>query len=195
MFERFTDQARAVVVQSQEESRRLRHRYIGTEHLLLALLDPSAGGTAALLAEAGLTAPAVRDDVRRLATSDRPPLTTEDAEALASIGIDLERVLARLEETLGPDALTPPCPPRRGLFRRRGTATGGRIPFTGRAKKVLELSLREAVALRSGHIGSEHILLGLLREGEGLAAAILTERRVDMKALRAATLRSLDRAA
>jgi ATP-dependent Clp protease ATP-binding subunit ClpA len=60
---------------------------------------------------------------------------------------------------------------------------------------VLELSLREAVARRSGHIGSEHILLGLLREGDGLAAAVLRQSGVDLAALRAATLRALDRAA
>jgi ATP-dependent Clp protease ATP-binding subunit ClpA len=71
----------------------------------------------------------------------------------------------------------------------------GHLAFTGRAKKVLELSLREAIALHHGHIGSEHILLGVLREGDGLAATILTQRGVDLRALRAATLRALDEAA
>jgi ATP-dependent Clp protease ATP-binding subunit ClpA len=194
MFERFTDQARAVVVQAQEESRGLGHGYIGTEHLLLALLDPSAGATAGLLTDAGVDAPAVREAVQRHLTQPRTPLTAEDAEALKSIGIDLERVLDRLEATLGPGALRPCTTRRRRRFRRR-RPTGGHIPFTARSKKVLELSLREALALKSGHIGSEHILLGLLREGEGLAAMVLVEQGVDLKALRAATLRALDEAA
>jgi ATP-dependent Clp protease ATP-binding subunit ClpA len=194
MFERFTEQARAVVVKAQEECRALGHHHIGTEHLLLGLLDPSAGATATLLADAGVAAPGVRDAVRRLVAQPRTPLTSEDAEALRSIGIDLERVLGSLEATLGAGALAPCAPPRRGLFRRR-RRVGGHVPFTARAKKVLELSLREALALGSGHIGSEHVLLGLLREGGGLAATVLVQQGVDLEALRAATLRSLDRAA
>jgi ATP-dependent Clp protease ATP-binding subunit ClpA len=194
MFERFTDQARDVVVHAQEESRRLGHVHIGTEHLLLALLDPSAGTAAMVLADAGVEASAVRDAVRRHLAHPRPPLTAEDAEALASIGIDLERVLSRLEETLGASALTPCRQERRGLFRRRKVIRG-HIPFTARSKKVLELSLREAIVMKSGRIGSEHILLGLIREGEGLAALLLRQQGVDLKALRAATLRALDQAA
>jgi ATP-dependent Clp protease ATP-binding subunit ClpA len=197
MFERFTDQARDVVVHAQEESRQLGHDFIGTEHLLLALLDPSAGATAAVLAHAGVDATAVRAAVQRNLTHPGTPLTEEDAEALKSIGIDLDRVLSRLEATLGSAALTPACEPRRrGLFRRRRRRqVRGYIRFTGRSKKVLELSLREAIALRHGHIGSEHILLGLIREGEGLAAQVLVQQGVDLKALRAATLRALDQAA
>ena len=62
--------------------------------------------------------------------------------------------------------------------------TTGQIPFTPRAKKVLELALREALRLRHHHIGTEHILLGLLREGHGLAALVLTEAGVDLDDLR-----------
>jgi ATP-dependent Clp protease ATP-binding subunit ClpA len=193
MFERFTDHARAVVVRAQEEARQLAQDHLGTEHLLLALLDPSAGATAAVLAGAGVDAAAVRDAVRRHLRQPGSALTAEDAEILKSIGIDLERVLSRLEETLGAGALTPSTR-RRGLFRRRPPVRG-HIPFTARAKKVLELSLREAIALRHGYIGSEHILLGLIREGEGLGALVLVEQGVDLKALRAATMRALDKAA
>jgi ATP-dependent Clp protease ATP-binding subunit ClpA len=194
MFERFTDQARNVVVHAQEESRRLGHSFVGTEHILLALLHPSAGATAGLLTQAGVDADAAREAVQRQQAQPRSALTAEDAEALRSIGIDLERVLDRLEETLGPAPLAASPPRRRGLFRRRRTG-GGHIPFTARSKKVLELSLREALALKSGHIGSEHILLGLIREGDGVAAVVLTQQGVDLAALRAATLRALDRAA
>ena len=198
MFERFTDQARAVVVGAREQAQALHHPYIGTEHLLLALFDPATGATAALLRDTGLDAESVRAAVRQHVAAPRSALTDEDAEVLRSIGIDLQAVLARLEETLGADALAPApaCEGRRRLFRRRPVRqTGGRVPFTARAKKVLELSLREALALRHGHIGSEHILLGLLREREGLAATLLTERGVDLGALRAATLKTLDEAA
>jgi ATP-dependent Clp protease ATP-binding subunit ClpA len=198
MFERFTEQARAVVVGAREQARAMGHPYIGTEHLLLAMLDPATGATASLLRDAGVDAETVRSDVRRHVTRPGTALTEEDAEALRTIGIDLRTVLARLEETLGADALTPPCSPRgrRRLFRRRTTTSrGGATPFSARAKKVLELSLREAIALRHNHIGAEHILLGLLREGNGLAAQVLTERGVDLSALRAATLRALERAA
>ncbi|HVN14076.1 MAG TPA: Clp protease N-terminal domain-containing protein [Kineosporiaceae bacterium] len=203
MFERFTDQARAAVVRARDEAGALRHPVIGTEHLLLALFDPATGATAALLRQAGLDAESVRAAIRQHhAPTPRSALTDEDAEALRSIGIDLQAVLSRLEEALGAEALAP-APAgegRRGLFRRRRPAGPvsprvGRVPFTARAKKVLELSLREAIALRHGRIGSEHILLGLLREGDGLAATVLAERGVDVRALRAATLRSLDEAA
>ncbi|MGZ4625057.1 MAG: Clp protease N-terminal domain-containing protein, partial [Kineosporiaceae bacterium] len=194
MFERFTDQARAVVVGAREQAQALHHPYIGTEHLLLALFDPATGATAALLRDTGLDAESVRAAVRQHVAAPRSALTDEDAEVLRSIGIDLQAVLARLEETLGADALAPApaCEGRRRRFRRRAARqTGGRVPFTARAKKVLELSLREALALRHGHIGSEHILLGLLREREGLAATLLAERGVDLGALRAATLKTL----
>src|SRR4051812_39980465 len=117
MFEQFTDQARRVVVLAQHEARMLNHNYIGTEHLLLGLVD-EGGGVA--------------------------------AKALESLGISLEDVRLQVEETIGHGVSTPV----------------GHIPFTPRAKKVLELSLREALQLGHKHIGTEHILLGLIREGE-----------------------------
>jgi ATP-dependent Clp protease ATP-binding subunit ClpA len=70
-------------------------------------------------------------------------------------------------------------------------ATSGQIPFTPRAKKVLELSLREAKALRHTHIGTEHILLGLMREGEGVAARILLDFGADAEAVRNEVIRLL----
>ncbi len=200
MFERFTEQARSVVVGAQEQARAMRHPYIGTEHLLLALLDPAAGAPASLLRGAGLDAATARAAVQRHLAVPRPAFTDEDAEALRTIGIDLQAVLSRLEETLGSEALAVPAAAgrRRGLLRRRGhdgARPKGHLAFSGRAKKVLGLALREAVALRHDHIGSEHVLLGLIREGDGLAALVLTEAGVDLDALRAATVQSLDKAA
>jgi ATP-dependent Clp protease ATP-binding subunit ClpA len=127
MFERFSGQARHVVVSAQDEARELDHNYIGTEHLLLGLL-----ATPDSLAGASLTA----------------------------LGYTRDEVQAKLVAIVG-----------------RGKASpGGHIPFTPRAKKVLELALREALQLKHNYIGTEHILLGLLREGEGMAARILADK-------------------
>jgi ATP-dependent Clp protease ATP-binding subunit ClpC len=124
MFERFTDGARRVVVQAQEESRRLNHNYIGTEHLLLGVLREDEGVAAA---------------------------------ALASLEVGLDPAREQVAEITG----------------RGQQAPSGHIPFTPRAKKVLELSLREALGLGHPFIGPEHILLGLLTEGHGVAVEVL----------------------
>ncbi len=126
MFVRFTDRARRVVVLAQQEARALNHGYIGTEHLLLALLREGDG-----VAARALTAMGISLDAMREAVEDITPRGTE------------------------------PVP------------ESGHIPFTPRAKKVLELSLREARQLGSDYIGTEHILLALIREADGLAAQIL----------------------
>lgn len=179
MFERFTRPAREVVAGARARADQLGHRHIGTEHVLLALLAPSTGAPAALLAAAGLTEEGVRADIVRLLASG--PFGESDAAALEAIGIDLNAVRAKLEESFGPGALEPDVPTTRyGLFGRK--VSGGR--FTPRAKKVLELSLREALRLKHNFIGTEHLLLGILREGEGLAAQILAEAGVASEPLR-----------
>jgi len=196
MFERFTDQARLVVRGAYEQAQGLSHRYIGTEHLLLALLRPDSGLPYAVLTEAGVTHGQILAAIE--ATIGTGGLGDADAEALQAIGIDLPTVLAKIEEVFGPGALDPPYPEprRRGLLRRRRVPDRrARRPFTPRSKKVLELSLREALRLGHNHIGSEHVLLGLLREGEGLAARFLTEAGLSLDALRDRTVAALDRAA
>jgi ATP-dependent Clp protease ATP-binding subunit ClpC len=125
MFERFTDQARRVVVLAQEEARLLGHGYIGTEHILLGLLAEGEG----------------------LA-----------AQALAALEIGLDTAREQVAEIIGEGSGQPPS---------------GHIPFTPRTKKVLELSLREAQRLGDSYIGTEHILLGLAREGEGVGVQVL----------------------
>jgi hypothetical protein len=90
------------------------------------------------------------------------------ASALESLGISLEAVRAQVEEIIG----------------QGETAPGGHIPFTPRAKKVLELSLREANQLGHNYIGTEHILLGLVREGEGVAAQVLVKLGADLPRVR-----------
>lgn len=169
MFERFTTEARDVVVAAQGEARELGHRHIGTEHLLLGLLidATTVGGT--ILAGCGMTLHTTRQTLLDLLGGTTDP--AEDAEALEAIGIDLGQVRAAVEEAFGKGALE-----RAGAggFSRRG-----HIPFSKKAKKALELSLREALRLKDRHIGPEHILLGLLREGEGLAAMLLSQAGVD----------------
>jgi hypothetical protein len=97
------------------------------------------------------------------------------AVALAAVGVELEAVRVRLEEAVG-----------------RGTEPqSGHIPFTPRAKKVLELSLREALQLGHNYIGTEHILLGLIREGNGLAAQFIVGIGVPPSRLRAQVIRLL----
>jgi ATP-dependent Clp protease ATP-binding subunit ClpA len=135
MFERFTDRARRVVVLAQEEARMLDHNYVGTEHILLALVREGEGVA---------------------------------AKALESLGIRLEAVRQQVEEIIG----------------RGKKASAGHIPFTPRAKKVLELSLRESLQLGHDYIGTEHILLGLLREGEGVAAQVLVRLGADLNRVR-----------
>ncbi|MGY1820938.1 Clp protease N-terminal domain-containing protein [Geodermatophilus sp. SYSU D00079] len=170
MFERFTSSARDVVVRAQVEARELRHAWIGTEHLLLALVAEPGTPTARVMGRHGVTHDAVADAVTTLIGVD-----DLDAEALTALGIDLDAVRSTVEATFGPGALSP----RRG--RRQSP---GHIPFTPRAKKVLELSLREALAAGSKTIGEAHIALGLLREGEGLAMKVLHDRGVDLDGLR-----------
>src|SRR5260221_3410638 len=135
MFERFTDRARRVVVLAQEEARTLNHNYIGTEHVLLGLIQEGEGVA---------------------------------AKALESLGISLAAVRQQVEQIIGQGQQAP----------------SGHIPFTPRAKKVLELSLREALQLGHNYIGTEHILLGLIREGEGVAAQVLVKLGADLNLVR-----------
>lgn len=169
MFERFTTEARQAVVGAQHEARRLHSGRIGTEHLLLALLGRPTP-SAAVLARHGLTRDQVSEAVRHYVGDG-----DIDAEALTALGIDLDAVRSSVEASFGPGALD-----RRPDERGRA----GHIPFTPRAKKVLELSLREALAMKSKSIADGHIALGLLREGEGLAMKVLADRGVDTVELR-----------
>ena len=90
------------------------------------------------------------------------------AQALESLGVSLPAVRQQVEEIIG----------------RGQQASSGRIPFTPRAKKVLELSRREALAMGHNYVGTEHILLGLLREGDGVAAQVLVRMGADLNRVR-----------
>ncbi|HEX6618098.1 MAG TPA: Clp protease N-terminal domain-containing protein, partial [Solirubrobacteraceae bacterium] len=174
MFERFTKDARQAVVLAQEEAVALHHGWIGTEHLLLGVLRAGGDG-AQLLAGFGVDAVGVRDDVVRIVGRGEDDI---DRDALATLGIDLDEVRERVERAFGPGALM-----RRRACRRGGT--GHMVPFTARAKKALELALREAVSLGSREIRAEHLLLGILRAGDGLGARLPAAHGVTADALRA----------
>jgi ATP-dependent Clp protease ATP-binding subunit ClpA len=186
MFERFTHQARRVVTLAQQEARALHHGYVGTEHILLGLLAEGQGIGAQVLSEQGSTLESARAGVEKLVGRGTVP-REPDAEALESIGIDLAAVRRKVEEAFGPGALD-----RRHTGCRRERRFGY-IPFTPRAKKVMELSLRAALRLRHRYIGTEHILLALLDEGEGLAARLLADAGVDFDAARRSVLEHLGR--
>jgi ATP-dependent Clp protease ATP-binding subunit ClpA len=189
MFERFTDQARQVVITAQVQARTLRHDWIGTEHLLLAILAQPTTLSARALHGHGLTLERASRLVQEALSDGSRQL---DAEALRAIGIDLDSVRASVEASFGEGALDPASVEARfggagqepaGRRARRG-GLFGHVRFSARAKKALELGLREAIRLRQNRIGDAHLLLGLLREGQGLAALVLTRAGIDLAELR-----------
>jgi ATP-dependent Clp protease ATP-binding subunit ClpA len=180
MFERFSESARAVVVGAQAEARELGHGWIGCEHLLIAVAAAPDGEARSALLATGVTPESLRSAVGEIVGSGPEP--GPDAAALATIGIDLDEVRRRVESAFGPGALDRPR-------SRRRACVGGAMPLTPRSKRALELSLRAAVARGERHIGSEHILLGILETPEGVAAEALARLGVAPERLR----RQLDR--
>lgn len=180
MFERFTTQARSVVTLAQQEARELSRPNIGTQHLLLGILGTPGTAGALALEALGVGERDVRADVRRL-DRDRSAFSDQDADALRSVGIDLDEVRRTVEESFGPGAL-----------ERGATADGrpwaGHVPLTPGSKKALELALREAIHLGHRSIGTEHLLLGLVRDDTCSAARILAARGADRERVRAAVL-------
>jgi ATP-dependent Clp protease ATP-binding subunit ClpC len=142
MFERFTDRARRVVVEAQQQARALGHDYIGTEHLLLGLISEGHG---------------------------------LGAKALESLGIGAEGLRAGVVEIVGTGQ----------------SSTSGHIPFTPRAKQVLRLSLAEALRLGHNYIGTEHLLLALVQERDGVAGQVLAAADADLGRVRAEVVRLL----
>ena len=127
MFERFTDRARMVLSQANEQAQRFGHEQIGTEHILLGLLKEGSGAGAALL---------------------------------KNQGVDIKKMLVEIEQILklkgGPDM-----------------TTANQLPQRPGAIKAIECAVEEARALNNDHIRTEHILLGLLRQSDGITAQVL----------------------
>jgi ATP-dependent Clp protease ATP-binding subunit ClpC len=136
MFDRFTDRARKVINLARQEAQKLNHDYIGTEHVLLGLVQEGTGVA---------------------------------ANVLRNLDIDLKKIRLELEK-----------------FVKSGspTMTVGQLPFTPRAKRVLELAVEEANNLNHNYIGTEHLLLGLLREHDGYAARVLMSLGVKLEDVR-----------
>ncbi|RTZ69807.1 MAG: NDP-hexose 4-ketoreductase, partial [Verrucomicrobia bacterium] len=128
----FTPRAQQVLALARKEADRFNHSFVGTEHLLLGLINLGQGVA---------------------------------VNVLQKMGLDLETVRLEVEKQVGtgPDQ-----------------KLAGNIPYTPRVKKELELSKKEAKALHHTYVGTEHILLGLLREGEGVAARVLKNLDIDI---------------
>lgn len=177
MFERFTPEARDLVVRAQEHARRLRHGWVGCEHLLLAAASSSTPAGAGLR-DGGAHPQALE---HALAAVIGPgPGGGDDRSALASLGIDLDQVREAVEATFGSGALDATRTGRRRRLRRpfarrRPPCPTARnaLPLTPKAKRCLELALREALRRRDGHIGVEHVALALLARDDTAAWAVL----------------------
>jgi ATP-dependent Clp protease ATP-binding subunit ClpC len=143
MFERFTDRGRKIIILAREEAERHQNDYLGTEHLVLAILREGDGVALAVIKKMGLSPEQVR--------------------------LEIERNL-----------------PSGG-----STMTFGEIPFTPRVKKVIEFSIEEAKLLGHNYIGSEHLLLGLLREEEGMGGKILRSLGANLLTARQLTINLL----
>ncbi|MFD0888646.1 Clp protease N-terminal domain-containing protein [Streptosporangium algeriense] len=177
MFERFHQESRQAVTLAQENARRLHHNHIGTEHILLGLLDQRSCMVTRVLARHGLDYERAYQAVVRLTPGRRADAL--DAEALETIGIDLSAIREKVEAAFGPGSLD-----RDPVTTRNGRRSGRHIPFTPQAKKALELSLRETLALKQRDIRDGHLLLGILREGRGLASRVIADAGIDTAALR-----------
>ncbi|MYT75847.1 MULTISPECIES: Clp protease N-terminal domain-containing protein [unclassified Streptomyces] len=163
MFERFTEAARAVVKGAVVHAERERAERVDEGHLLLALLERRGSRGAFVLDALGLADEARRAEIGRAvgAARRRAGLSRADTEALAGLGIDVDEIVARVEEAHGVGALA------------GGRRVGGRRAFTGEAKKVLEGALRVAVRHGDRSIGDEHVLLALVSRGGSSAAEVL----------------------
>jgi ATP-dependent Clp protease ATP-binding subunit ClpC len=140
----FSERVRKVLAMAREEAARLRHEYVGTEHILLGLIREGEG---------------------------------VGATVLQNLNVDLYEVPQRIEAII-----------------KKGTAartTGPDLPYTSRAKKVLELAMAEARAMHHSYVGTEHLLLGLLAEGKGVAAEVLGTLGATLESARNETLRIL----
>jgi ATP-dependent Clp protease ATP-binding subunit ClpC len=176
MFEKFTDRAKRVLVLAQDEAMGQGHDFIGTEHVLVGLAGVRDTVAGEVLHDKGITPQSLREEIPRVLDAEGVQSTGPQAatEALAAIGIDVEEIRRRADETFGPGKFHFPRP-----------------PFSPRAKKVLEYTLRSSVELGSATIGTEHLLLGILAEGQGHAVTVLRNLDVDVDSLRPAVLERL----
>ncbi len=178
MFERFSDKAKAVVRAAQVEAHGRGASSVRSEHLLAALLSGPAGVARTALVRDGVDPVALLRTVRALdETVPTVGPTEDDAQVLSALGIDLDQVRRQAEEAFGPGALE-------RTRAAQGAGRGSHPRWDRSAKKVLELSLREALRMRAKPIGTEHLLLGLLHPGTGAAQAVLAGAGVRLETAR-----------
>jgi ATP-dependent Clp protease ATP-binding subunit ClpA len=174
MFDRFTTAARSVIVRSEQEARQLGHLVILAGHVLCALSSDGIGRR--VLDRVGFR----RDiAVRHLGEGIGQRLDTlsdEDAEALGAFGIDLDEVRQDLESAFGVEALDREDPRR----------SARRPPFSAESKRVLESVLRETIRLGDSHIGTEHLLLGVIKDDGTSAGVLLRAQDIDADGIRRA---------
>jgi ATP-dependent Clp protease ATP-binding subunit ClpA len=191
MFERFTSDARQVVKAAMAKATTRGEKEIRPGHLLIGLIT-TEGVASQVLADLGVTESSVESEALGPAGAPAPG----DAEALKSIGIDLDEIRRTAEQNFGAGALD------RQLVTRIGPLAwfSDRARLSGETKGALELSLREARALRSDRLGTEHLLLGLLRLASfnkygDFTPLTLHALGVDPAVARASVLAALGRAA
>ncbi len=143
-MEKFTARAQKALQLAQEESERYKHNFLGTEHLLLGLLDEHDSVAAGVLHQLGVEPAQVREAVEL-------------------------------------------------LFGQGDLGVAGEVGLTPRAKRAIELGVEEANRLRHSYVGTEHLLLGLIREGGGIAASVLESLGVSLEVARAQVIAMLDR--
>jgi ATP-dependent Clp protease ATP-binding subunit ClpA len=171
MFERFTRPARQVVERATLVARDATAAETRPEHLLAALLADEQCLATRVLAGLGASPGDLRAELDRLRMLYVDGLDADDAAALQAIGIDLDEVVRRIDRNLG------------------GPLPASRIPRFGRdSKKVLQLALREAIALRHNYIGTELLLLGLVRGGDRVVLDTLGAFGIEREALREAVV-------
>lgn len=172
MFERLSDATRAVVSDAEKHARRLGHRWLGCEHLLLAAAG-AAEPAGDALRRLGITPTAVEAALRAILeqTADR-----FDREALAAIGIDLDTVRQRAEATFGSGALSRPARRHRGARRMRSCRqpAGDVLPFSPRAKSCLQRAVEAARTEGSGTVDVVQLVCAMTEMDEGMAPRVFT---------------------
>jgi ATP-dependent Clp protease ATP-binding subunit ClpA len=170
MFERFTEPAREVMDLACQEADRLRHDYVGPEHVLAGLARQPGTRTSGILRASGLAADAVRGGLDRLVDQGLlPGPWCSKADLLRTLGIDLDAVGQAMEESFGAEAVQAASRRALGRSRLREDRVICASPLTGKAmvaKRALHLASREAGALGHHGIGPEHLLLGVLRDAQ-----------------------------
>ena len=195
MFERFTRDARAVVVSTQDLCASLGTDEVRPVHLLLALTAEGNGAHGPLAAH-GLTEDAVCAALGARRPSPPAPLGEDDAAALRSLGIDLDAIREAVDRQFGEGALEGAAAPsaEHGVpedlddeadVRPSRFGLGAHVRFGRGARKVLELALREAIRVHSREIRSEHIALAVLRTDDDAVRMLLGTLGVDVRSLRA----------